>query len=412
MKQIITSLDIGTNSIKLIVGEIYREKLFVLAVSKVNSKGIKKGIVVNDEEVILSLKEAFKEVESVIGTKINRVILCVPSYFASFVKSEGYTTISRDDAVVTGEDITRSLQASVYNRVSPNLELVSVSPMYFIINEKEVVSDPKGMEACKVSANTMLAMAPKKSIYPLIAILENLGVKVVDLSFGGICDYYEFRTDKMKDKNVAVINIGHAKTEVSIIKEDTLINTEVLDIGGRNIDRDISYIYDLKLEDSKKIKETFAVAHKEKSSMNDICEVLTKSEENIKINQYEVSDIVHSRLREILELSKKQINLLTKEEISYIIVTGGITEIDGFNLVFKEVFGKDMVVSKVSELGVRNNSFSSALGFIKLYNAKLKFREKLASTVSEEEQELLFNEKKKIDDGSIIGKVYSYFFDN
>ena len=85
MKQIITSLDIGTNSIKLIVGEIYREKLFVLAVSKVNSKGIKKGIVVNDEEVILSLKEAFKEVESVIGTKINRVILCVPSYFASFV---------------------------------------------------------------------------------------------------------------------------------------------------------------------------------------------------------------------------------------------------------------------------------------------------------------------------------------
>lgn len=268
------------------------------------------------------------------------------------------------------------------------------------------------MEAFKVSANTMLAMAPKKSIYPLIAILENLGVKVVDLSFGGICDYYEFRTDKMKDKNVAVINIGHAKTEVSIIKEDTLINTEVLDIGGRNIDRDISYIYDLKLEDSKKIKETFAVAHKEKSSMNDICEVLTKSEENIKINQYEVSDIVHSRLREILELSKKQINLLTKEEISYIIVTGGITEIDGFNLVFKEVFGKDMVVSKVSELGVRNNSFSSALGFIKLYNAKLKFREKLASTVSEEEQELLFNEKKKIDDSSIIGKVYSYFFDN
>ena len=164
--------------------------------------------------------------------------------------------------------------------------------------------------------------------------------------------------------------------------------------------------------DSKKIKETFAVAHKEKSSMNDICEVLTKSEENIKINQYEVSDIVHSRLREILELSKKQINLLTKEEISYIIVTGGITEIDGFNLVFKEVFGKNMVVSKVSELGVRNNSFSSALGFIKLYNAKLKFREKLASTVSEEEQELLFNEKKKIDDSSIIGKVYSYFFDN
>ena len=412
MKQIITSLDIGTNSIKLIVGEIYKERLFVLAVSKVNTKGIKKGIVVNEEEVSLSLKEAFKEVESVIGSKINKVILCVPAYFASFVKSEGYTTISRDDMIVNGEDITRSLQASVYNRVSPNLELVNVTPMYFIINEKEVVSDPKGMEAFKVSANTMLSMAPKKSIYPLIQILESLGVKVVDLSFGGMCDYFEFRTDDMKSKSVAVINIGHSKTEVSIVKEDVLVNTEVLDIGGRNIDRDISYIYDLKLDDSKKLKETFAVAHKDKSSMNDICEVLTKSEENIKINQYEVSDIVHSRVREILELAKKQINLLTKEEISYIIVTGGITELDGFNLVFKEVFGKNASVSKVSELGVRNNVFSTSLGFIKYYYYKLKFRDKLASTMNEEEQELLFNEKKKIDDSSIMGKVYSYFFDN
>lgn len=412
MKQIITSLDIGTNSIKLIVGEIYKERLFVLAVSKVNTKGIKKGIVVNEEEVSLSLKEAFKEVESVIGSKINKVILCVPSYFASFVKSEGYTTISRDDMIVNGEDITRSLQASVYNRVSPNLELVNVTPMYFIINEKEVVSDPKGMEAFKVSANTMLSMAPKKSIYPLIQILESLGVKVVDLSFGGMCDYFEFRTDDMKKKNTAIINIGHSKTEVSIIKEDVLVSTEVLDIGGRNIDRDISYIYDLKLDDSKKLKETFAVAHKDKSSMNDICEVLTKSEENIKINQYEVSDIVHSRVREILELAKKQINLLTKEEISYIIVTGGITELDGFNLVFKEVFGKNASVSKVSELGVRNNVFSTSLGFIKYYYYKLKFRDKLASTMNEEEQELLFNEKKKIDDSSIMGKVYSYFFDN
>lgn len=412
MKQIITSLDIGTNSIKLIVGEIYKERLFVLAVSKVYTKGIKKGIVVNEEEVSLSLKEAFKEAESVIGSKINKVILCVPSYFASFVKSEGYTTISRDDMIVNGEDITRSLQASVYNRVSPNLELVNVTPMYFIINEKEVVSDPKGMEAFKVSANTMLSMAPKKSIYPLIQILESLGVKVVDLSFGGMCDYFEFRTDDMKKKNTAVINIGHSKTEVSIIKEDVLVSTEVLDIGGRNIDRDISYIYDLKLDDSKKLKETFAVAHKDKSSMNDICEVLTKSEENIKINQYEVSDIVHSRVREILELAKKQINLLTKEEISYIIVTGGITELDGFNLVFKEVFGKNASVSKVSELGVRNNVFSTSLGFIKYYYYKLKFRDKLASTMNEEEQELLFNEKKKIDDSSIMGKVYSYFFDN
>ncbi len=412
MKQIITSLDIGSDNIKLIVGEMYKEELFVLASSNIKSKGIKKGLIVNEKEATNAIKETFRIVEDILGIKLTRVILTVPSYSATFVKSEGYTTISRDDMTVTGEDITRSLQASVYNRVSPNMELVSITPDYFILNEKEVVNDPKGKEAFKVSVNSILGIVPKKNIYPLITILENMGIKVVDLAFGGLSDYYEFKTKEMDSLTGAVINIGHYKTEVSIIKEGKLKNVEVLEIGGRNIDRDISYIYDLNLETSKNLKENFSLAHKENASTSEIIECITKNEEKIKINQYELSDLVHSRVREILELSKKEINLLTKDEISYIIVTGGTTEIEGFNSVLKEVFGKNIKTSRVNELGVRNNIYSTSLGFIKLYYDKLKFRERFASTITESEQEELFSEKKKNNDNSILGKVYSYFFDN
>ena len=384
---------------------MYKEELFVLASSNIKSKGIKKGLIVNEEEATNAIKETFRIVEDILGIKLTRVILTVPSYSATFVKSEGYTTISRDD-------ITRSLQASVYNRVSPNMELVSITPDYFILNEKEVVNDPKGKEAFKVSVNSILGIVPKKNIYPLITILENMGIKVVDLAFGGLSDYYEFKTKEMDSLTGAVINIGHYKTEVSIIKEGKIKNVEVLEIGGRNIDRDISYIYDLNLETSKNLKENFSLAHKENASTSEIIECITKNEEKIKINQYELSDLVHSRVREILELSKKEINLLTKDEISYIIVTGGTTEIEGFNSVLKEVFGKNIKTSRVNELGVRNNIYSTSLGFIKLYYDKLKFRERFASTITESEQEELFSEKKKNNDNSILGKVYSYFFDN
>ena len=239
-----------------------------------------------------------------------------------------------------------------------------------------------------------------------------MGIKVVDLAFGGLSDYYEFKTKEMDSLTGAVINIGHYKTEVSIIKEGKIKNVEVLEIGGRNIDRDISYIYDLNLETSKNLKENFSLAHKENASTSEIIECITKNEEKIKINQYELSDLVHSRVREILELSKKEINLLTKDEISYIIVTGGTTEIEGFNSVLKEVFGKNIKTSRVNELGVRNNIYSTSLGFIKLYYDKLKFRGRFASTITESEQEELFSEKKKNNDNSILGKVYSYFFDN
>ena len=226
--------------------------------------------------------------------------------------------------------------------------------------------------------------------------------------------YKEIAKDIEKNEKIFLItpeqfSFTAEKKLMEAVKTEAVLQAEVVHLSrlAKRVIKEIG----IKDDRMSKCGKAMLISHILTMQKKDL-KYLSKSEENIKINQYEVSDIVHSRLREILELSKKQINLLTKEEISYIIVTGGITEIDGFNLVFKEVFGKDMVVSKVSELGVRNNSFSSALGFIKLYNAKLKFREKLASTVSEEEQELLFNEKKKIDDSSIIGKVYSYFFDN
>lgn len=412
MKQIITSLDMGTNSIKVIVGEIHRDELFVLSCTEVKSKGIKKGLIVDPEQTLESIKEAFKRTEDVLGIKIDKVIITTPSYYADFITGEGYTTITREEKIVIGEDITRTLQASVYNKIGPNLELVNVSPKEFIINDKDIVKDPKGMEAFKLSVISILGVVPKKNVYTLISILENLGIKVLDLAFGGQADYSIFKKPEYQNELGAVVNIGSGKTEVSIIDEGILISTEVLDIGGRNIDRDISYIYDLSIEESKKLKENFATAHKSGASTSEIVECLTKTGEHIKINQYEVSEIVYSRIREILELSKKQINLLTKKDISYIIMTGGSTEIDGFDKVYKEVFGRTLEVSRVETLGVRHNKYSSALGIIKLYEEKLKFREKIASTVTEEIQEELFNNKKKVDGSGLLGKVYSYFFDN
>ncbi len=412
MKQIVTSLDLGSNSVKVLVGEIYKNELFVLACSEVKSNGIKKGLIVDEEQAQASIKEAFSRTEDVLGIKINKVVVLAPSYYADFIKGEGYTTITREDAKVNGEDITRTLQASVYNRVQSNLELINVSPVSFIINENDVVKDPKGKEAFKLSANVILGTVPKKNVFPLISILDSLGIKVVDFAFGGQADYALFKKHEYSEKLGAVINIGAHKTEVSIINEDILVSTEVLEIGGKNVDRDISYIYDLKIEDSKKIKENFALAHKSKANTGEIIECLTKENEHIKINQYEVSEIVHSRIREILELSKKQINLLTKKEIGYIIITGGTTEIEGFDKVFAEVFGKMIEVTRVNTLGVRSNRFSSALGIIKLYYEKLKFRDKEAFTIDEEEQENLFISKKRIGENSLLGKVYSYFFDN
>ena len=411
MKEIISSLDIGSHSVKLVVGEYYNNQVHVLSVSEVKSKGVKKGLIVNPEEALISLKELFARAEESMNISIDKVILIVPSYYAEFLLTEGSSTITNEEGKVANVDIVRALQACVYNKVPSNKEFVAVMPIEFLINGEKKVKDPKGVSAEKLKCKAMLSLAPKKNIYTAISLLDNIGVSVVDINFGSVCDYYEFKTPEMDKKNTAVINIGEEKTEVSIFKKGILIETENIDMGSRNIDRDICYIYDINKNRAVELKEKFALCHKRNASTSWSEEVLNNKDESVKINQYEISEIIYSRIREILELAKKQINLLTKIEISYIIITGGATEGNDFNLVSEEVFG-EIKTYRVNEIGCRHNKYSSVLGFIKYYHDKLAFRNKLAYTVEKEAQEELINNKKSNNNSNILGKIYGYFFNN
>lgn len=412
MRQIITCLDAGSSKIKLIVGEVYKNKLNILACSEVRSKGIKKGVVVNQEEALVSIKTAVSRIENVLEIKIKKIICLVPSYFAEYILSEGTSTITSDTKIITGEDILRTFQGCVYNKIQENKDLITIMPIEFWLDGKEKVKDPKNKKANKLSTKCILAVTPKKNTYSLISVLEALKIEVADICFSFIGDYYEFKKEEYSDKNIAVVNIGADTTEIGIFHKNIAVASEVIQNGGRNIDRDIAYIYDISLKDAHKLKETFAHANTSSASMNESEVVLTKSAENIKINQYEVSEVVYSRLKEILEEAKKQINFLTKKEISYIIVTGGTSEILNFESVVKEIFGKKAIIPSIYEMGVRNNKFSSSVGFIKYYYDKLKLRNKVASTISEEDEEEMFNKKKKVNENNILGKIYGYFFDN
>lgn len=410
MKEIISSLDIGSNTVKLVVGEVYNGKVHVLCVSEVKSKGVKKGLIVNPEEALISLKELFQRTEEMMNISINKVILIVPSYSAEFIITEGKSTITNEEGKVTPADIVRALQACVYNKVPSNKEFVAITPIEFMINDEKKTKNPKDMQAESLKCKAVLSLAPKKNIYTVVSILDNIGVSVVDINFGSVCDYFEFKTSDMDKRNTAVINIGEDKTEVSIFKKGILVETENIDMGSRNIDKDICYMYEISRNRAIELKEKFALCHKRNASTSWSEDVLNNKDENVKINQYEISEIIYSRVREILELAKKQINLLTKLEISYIIITGGLTEGNDFNIVAEEVFG-DIKTYRVNEMGCRHNKYSSVLGFIKYYHSKLAFRNKLAYTVDKELQSELVNNKKS-NNSSILGKIYGYFFNN
>ena len=413
MRKIIASLDIGNHTIRLVVGEIVRGKLNILVCVEAPARGIKKGFIINPESAIESLKDVFSKAEEQIGIKVKKVIVSVPSNGIECFLSEGYTSINNEDKVVRSNDIIRTLQSAVYNKVLDNRELVTILPTKFLINDTNVVDYPLSMHAEKLNVKAVVVTVPKKNVTPIINCLEKLDVQVVDVTINSLGDYYEFKDKKNSNEVGAVINIGASKTTVAIFNKGIITAAEVIDMGGDNIDYDLGYVYKINRKDALYIKETIALADKNMAQPNEAIIVEDKNGDKIKINQYSASEIVMSRLEEILNLAKKQINLLTKKEISYIIVTGGVTETAEFKNVVDYIF-KNAVIGEVKEIGARHNKYATAIGLIKYYDSRLKLRNRDFSIFSIEEQEELsgIHKKVNISENSILGKLFGYFFDN
>ncbi|MBE6140590.1 MAG: cell division protein FtsA [Firmicutes bacterium] len=413
MRKIIASLDIGESEIKLIVGEISKEKLNILACLTVASRGIKQGFVVNPESAIESLEEVFEKAQITLGIRPDKVVVTVPSNGFECFLSEGYTSITSENKIINGQDIIKAMQATVVKKIDETKELVSILPTKFVIDDTDVVENPLNHKGDKLYIKAVVVTVPRKNVRAILRCLERIKVKVVDVTLGSLGDYYQFKNKNTESLIGAIVNIGASKTNVAIFNKGILTNCEVIDMGGNHVDNDLSYVYKVNKDDALYIKETLCLADLNMALPTESVVLEDKNKEKIKINQYDSSEIVTSRLEEILNLVKKQINLLTKKQISYIIITGGVTETADFKYLVEKIFNNARI-GNVKEIGARHNKYATALGLIKYYDSRLRLINKDFSIFSVEEQEELsgMNKKVNISENSILGKLFGYFFDN
>ncbi len=413
MRRILGSIDLGSSHIKLVVAEIINNKPKVLCAVSEPARGIKNGLIMNAEDTVFSLKKVFKKAEEHLGIKINKVIANIPSINLEIIKGEGTNTITGEDSIITGNDIIRILQTSCYNKIPDNLELINVIPITYKV-DKTTTNDPRGMQGKHLSVKSLILTTPKKNVYSVVKCIEKCNVKVIDIMLGSLGDYYTVK-NKLTDSSTGIIvNLGKDKTTISAFTKGILFKEKIIDAGGTNIDNDISFIYKVKQEDSIMLKENLALATKQKANPKETENIINKLGEKIEINQFELSEICSSRLTEILNLVKKEINYLTKKEISYIIFTGGLSEFKDFNLEIENIFNEKASVDELKIIGIRNNSYSTAIGMIKYFNEKLNLRDREYSIFNEEETDIIGSSgtKVNISNDSIIGKVFGYFFDN
>jgi len=409
MREIYSCIDIGSHSTKLVVVEKLKDRFVVLSRALVKSKGIQKGMIVQEDEALISVKNAIRSVEEDLGIHVRELLCLIPTEFVDFAMVSGEVSI---DGEISKDEINKVLQDAVLGKVDESRVLVHISPVFYQVDEKENLKDVRGLIGEKLAVKAVAATTSKTYIRPFFNLFKKLGISLTDIGFGLMGDYYAARDSAMDSSVVAVVNIGYDKTDVGIFNKGILIKAEKIDVGSRYIDKDISYAFQLERKKSRYLKETFAVSNTRYADAGDSVTIQNKHGDMIQIHQLEISEVVEARLQEILKLAKKQISILTNREIRYIIVTGGISELAGFEYVLENIFGRCASVLTMDKMGVRSNSFSSCVGFIEYFKEKLELRDKAYSMIHSTELQAITKGVKKTTGEGGLGSILNYLTGN
>ena len=403
---ICSSIDIGSDTIKIVVAKVDDDSFNVLASTSVLSVGIKKGIIIDVDLACKSINLAVDELEKQLGFRIDKAIINVPFYDVDINVYNGKCFF---DDLVNGDDIITCFKSSV-STIDESLEVVTVFPIDFSIDGEKRITNPINQKGEQLECRMVISTIPKKILYPYLEVFEKCNIEVIDLSFGVVNDFYNINIEGSSQSTGAVIDIGNDKTEIGIFNKNILIKGDTLNFGSKLVDHDISYIYHLDKMTTRNIKENLAMASSKYADVKDYVTYVNSDNEEVKIDQLELSQIVEARLEEILKNVKKGLNNLTNREISYIIITGGISNMPGFDYLISNIFPNNAYSINMNILGVRNNIYTSCVGMIKYYYDKLKIRG-INYTMYENISEMISNKKSVLHE-RIIDNLKKYCDDN
>ena len=411
MGDIYTGIDLGTDSIKIIVCEKLNDKYHVLAAESYPSSGIKDGFIVENKAAINSIKAAVRKVSDSLGIPIYKVIACIPPYDCRMDIVSGVTSII-DYNEITGLDVSNCMQDAIKKYNFENTELVTAMPIHFIIDDEETVNDPKGLKGNKLGVKVVLSTTPRDELYRILEVLKLSGLETIDICYSTFGDYYCFKEKKYDDQVGAIINIGEEVTNISIFNRGIQIKNGTIAAGSKNVDKDLTYVFKSKLTESRNMKERFAVAESQLADTSSTWNLVIDKNETKVVNQETVSKVVEARVRELLKLAKNEIKNLTNREIRYIIVTGGLSELEGFANLAEDVFGFVVKVKSIPIMGIRHNKYSSCYGVIRYFNDKLNLRGKDYNMFTNEEIEELLDSSKNTALDNLTSKILNHSQDD
>ncbi len=369
--EIYVSLDIGTSSVKVIIGEMVndsgKDSLNIIGVGNVNSEGLRKGSIVDMDDTVHSIKRAIEQAERMIGMEIREVVVGISGNNIMLQNCHGIVAVSSQNREITNEDVIRVIEAAHVGSIPPERENIGVIRKQFILDGKDEINDPRGMIGVRLEMDGTLITGSKSTIINTLRCVERAGLEILDIILQPLAagDYALSKDEK--NLGVALIDIGGGSTTIAVFEEGFLKATGVIPVGGDLLTNDLSKVLHTSTEDAENIKVKYGHAFYDNASEDEFFSVpIIGSDQHQQFNQLYLAEIIEARMEEIFELIAHELKRLGVNDLpGGFVLTGGSAKMQGVLELAQDMFQNPVRIASPDYIGVREPQYTTAVGLIK-----------------------------------------------
>ncbi len=327
---LLVGLDIGTTKVCVVVGELTDDGVDIVGIGSAPSTGLRKGIVVNIEQTVKSIKPALEEAELMADCEIRSVYTGIVGSHIKGMNSHGVIAVTGGE--VTAKDVSRVLDAAKAIAIPLDREVLHVLPQEYVVDDQWGIADPLGMAGVRLEAKVHIVTGAVTCAKNILRACQRSGLDVSGIVLQPLASSKATLTEEEKELGVVLIDIGGGTTDISVFCNDSIRYTGVLGVGGTHLTNDIAFGLRTPLADAEKIKVKHSCALTSLVNENEIIEVPgVGGREARRVSRRLLAEICEPRMEEILDLVDQEImrSGLKKQIGAGAVLTGGASLIEG-----------------------------------------------------------------------------------
>lgn len=338
-EKIIVGLDVGTCNVRVVVAQVRDEfKPQILGVGKAVSGGLRKGVVVDLEEVVKNIQEALQLAQRISGIDIEEVFVGIGGSHISCRPSRGVIAVSRADGEISEEDKARAISAASAISLAPNREILHVLPRRFTVDGQDAIKDPVGMSGVRLEVDALLIEGATPYIKNLIKCVREADIEEAGLLLSCLADSWAVLTKRQKELGVLLLDLGGGTTGLTVYEEGDILHCQILPIGSAHITNDIAIGLRTSIDTAEKIKLEYGSALPENVSKKEMVDLTHLGEAEGQVSRLQVAEIIEARVSEILDLVNKELKKIDRAGLlpAGVVLVGGGAKLPGLVDLAKE----------------------------------------------------------------------------